>query len=687
MLDYLLEIGTEEIPAVFIPPAAQYLKTEFRKQMTASGITFGDIAAGGTPRRLYLHIGSISPFQEDRSEIILGPPAKIAFLDDGSVSAVGLKFAESKALDPKSLTRVSTPKGDYLQGEKKTGGESAADILSRILPAIISSMPFGKSMKWGSSDFKFARPIHWFLSILDGKVLPFEINNIKASDYTFGHRFLAPDKIIVKNFEQYKKYLSDAYVIIDSADRREMIMESIRRFEEAESIKVITDEQLLETVSNLVEFPHPIKGSFEKTYLELPKEVLITSMKVHQKYFPVSDKNGNLRNEFVGVSNMKPKDDSLIRQGYERVLKARLYDALFFYNNDKNLPLEKMAEGLKKVVYQEKLGTIYEKVERFEKIASFLAEKFKKDKVASTIKTARLAKADLLSEMVYEFPELQGTMGSYYAKFEGNPEDICKAIFEHYLPRNAGDILPQTDEGRFVSIADKIDSIAGAFAAGMIPTGNLDPYGLRRLSIGILSIIEDSNMRLDLKELVDLSLSNFETRLKFDKAEVSIKVLNFINQRYKQILTTRGDMMPDIFDAIDGKTYDPIALRELGKVLSSARGSENFEIIAASFKRINNILKKNSWKKTDYRNELFAQDEEHALGNAIAVQHIESLIKAENNSAALDELLKFAPLVNAFFDKVMVMADDENIRANRLSLITKLRAVFLSVGNFDMISQ
>ena len=571
---YLLEIGCEEIPAAFVPSSAAYLKSEFEKQLAAYSLPAEEVISGGTPRRLFVCLKGLSDRQIDKSEFIMGPPARIAFTEDGELSEIGRKFAESKGLDIARIKKITTPKGEYLQGEKKTGGGDAETAIKDIVPRIVAGVPFPKSMRWGNGDFRFARPVHWFLSVFSGKVLDFEIGGIKASNFTFGHRFLAPEKIIITDFEQYKNALRAAFVIADGEERSSMIKEQAALLEKESGFKIRLDEELLETVTNLAEYPHCIEGSFDEDFLALPKEVLITSMKVHQKYFPVEDACGTLMNKFIGVSNMKPLDgDDLIRRGYERVLRARLNDARFFFENDKMVPLEDRVEALKKVVYQEKLGTSYEKMVRFRKLSLLLAEKIAPEKLKTTEMAATLAKADLMSEMVYEFPELQGVMGSYYAGFEGKPECACKAIFEHYLPRFAGDVLPETDEGRFVSIADKMDTIAGAFAAGMIPTGSLDPYGLRRGAIGILSIIENAGLRLDIRALTEEALSGLEDKIKFNKADTQEKILGFIMQRWKQILVSRDIVDGEIFDAVSGGSSDPIKIMNLATVLTGARNS------------------------------------------------------------------------------------------------------------------
>lgn len=687
MLQYLLEIGCEELPAAFIPKSAEYLKSETDARLKGLNIPFKSIQSGGTPRRLYLFIDGMAEKQENKSELVMGPPADIAFEKNGQISQVGMKFAQSKGLHLDSLKKISTPKGEYLQGEKKTGGGDAATLLQTIIPEIIKSIPFAKSMKWGAGDFKFARPVHSFLSILNGVVLPFEVGGITASNITYGHRFLAPQPMVITSFDEYQTALKNAFVIIDTDARKEIIIQELAVLAESKSVKIYADEELLETVANLVEYPHAIAGSFDEDFLKLPTEVLITSMKINQKYFPAKDKNDKLLNMFVGIANIAPiSGDNVIRKGYERVLRARLNDAAFFFTNDKSVPLEKRTESLKNVVYQAKLGSVYEKVIRMQKAATYLAELLRPEKINDTEETAFLAKGDLMSEMVYEFPELQGVMGYYYAKIQGEAENVCLGIKEHYLPKFAGDVLPTTDEGALVSIADKLDTICGAFAADMIPTGNLDPYGLRRCAIGILAIIENSDFRIDLKSAVQFCLKNLKEQVGFDGSETLEKILAFIMQRMKQIVISRGDADGEIFDAVSGKCFDPTAVANLAKVISGAKGSENFQIIAESFKRINNILKKNDWNDGDYSKTIFNTDEEKAIANMIENQKIGDLVEKEKNYEALDELMKFAPEVNAFFANVMVMADDKKVRENRLALLLSLRNVFLNVGNFDGIS-
>ncbi len=687
MPSYLLEIGCEEIPAAFIPSSTQFLLDEWTKRLKGLNLTYSSIETGGTPRRLFINILGLPLSQEDKTEIVMGPPANIAFNEDGSLTEAAKKFAASKSIAENTLKKVTTQKGDYLQGEKKTGGENTADLLKNLAPEIIKSIPFPKSMKWGDNDFKFVRPIHWILSVFDEKPLVFETDGITSSNKTYGHRFLSPDALTITNVEEYKAELIKAYVYVDLAQRREIIKSQLEEMQTNENIVIDVDENLLNTVSDLVEYPYAVLGGFEESFLILPEEVLITSMKIHQKYFPVRNSDGRLINKFVGIANiLSPNGDSIIRQGYERVLRARLNDALFFFNNDKKVKLEERTEQLQKVVYQEKLGTSYEKMERFKAIALYLADVLCPDKKDNIEKTAYLCKADLLSEMVYEFPELQGVMGYYYALNENLDENIAKGIMEHYLPKFAGDILPSTDEGSIVSIADKIDTITGVFAAGMKPTGNVDPYGLRRSAIGLLTIIEASQYRIELEKLISISLDKLSHRLTFNKEEVTKDIISFINMRYKQMLVSKEVVDADVFDAVCNKTSDIVKTLNLAKVLTNARNTDDFQIIASAYKRINNILKKNEVKNVEFRDELLQSEEEKNLGMLIRQQNMQSLLDEEKNYAVLDELMKFAPVVDDFFEKVMVMADDLKIRENRLGLIASLRNVFLIIGDLGAIA-
>ncbi len=687
MNTYLLEIGTEEIPASFINKIANYFNEETKKQLESKNIEFTKILSNGTPRRLYLYIEGLPEKQKDSETEIMGPPAKIAFDESGNLTKAGMGFAKSKGLAEDSLKKIQTERGEYLAGVKRTIGVPVKEILPAIINEIINNIPFPKSMRWGNRNIRFARPVHWIVSIFNGEVLNVSLEDITAGKFTKGHRFMSPEKFEINSFEEYKSKLEKAKVIVNFEDRKEIIRNKLSEMSAEKSVIVQVDEDLLDTVANLVEFPHPILGEFPKEYLKLPKEALVTSMKYHQKYFYVTDKDGNILNYFVGVSNTVPEDDNVVKNGFERVLNARLSDAMFFYMNDQKVPLDDRVEELKKVVYQVKLGTSYEKIERFKAVAEWLANKLKPEILDRVSRAAYICKADLMTEMVYEFAELQGIMGREYAKLSGEHPNVAEAVYEHYLPRFAGDDLPKTDEGAIVSIADKIDTICGCFAVNLIPTGNNDPYALRRNAIGLLSIIRNKDYRLDLKELIDFSLKQLEGKIKFNKDEVSQKVYDFILLRYKQILINEN-IAPDAFDAVVNNFSDVIVLEKVAKALTKIKDSEDFQIISQSYKRIANILKKNEFTAADYDENLFETEEEKRLAEILKsrLSIIKDKMSEEDFEGALDALMSFAEPVNAFFDNVMVMVNDEKVKNNRLGLLSALKNCYDILGELSEIN-
>lgn len=683
---YLLEIGTEEIPAGLIAPAYNYLKEKFISLLESNNIAYESIVSDGTPRRLFVYIKGLPEKQDDREEIVLGPPASIAFEKNGGLTKAGQGFARSKGIDEKDISRATTEKGDYLKGIKKIKGIHVKDFILKNIVEIITNTPFKKSMKWGDKTFKFARPVHSFLSIFDSEVLPFEIEGVSASDKTFGHRFHGKKDLQVESYESYISVLRENNVIVNFQERKEKVLSQLKKIESDKNVAIPVDESLLDTVANLVEYPYPVVGTFSQDFLKLPEDVLITSMKVHQKYFYMLDKSGRLINSFVGISNTKPVNEN-VKNGYERVLRARLSDAMFFFENDKNVSLEKRAEELKKVVYQEKLGTSWEKVERFAEIALYLTELLDKSKKESVLRVCKLAKADLMTEMVYEFPELQGYMGTVYARIQGENETVSQSINEHYKPRFAGDDLPSTFEGAVVSIADKLDTISGCFSVGLIPTGNNDPYALRRNTIGILNIIRKYNFRINIMELIIKSLGKLKEKSKFDACELSTKVYEFIMQRFKQILLSEG-VDGEIFDAVSDNFYDIMTLDKAVKDITPKKGTENFEIVGTSYKRVANILKKSGFLSGDVIEGLFKDTEEKELFKMLVKMEIplEAYIKAENFSEAMDMLLSLRAFVDNFFDKVMVMDKDDAVRNNRLALLLRLKGTFDKVLKFDKIN-
>jgi glycyl-tRNA synthetase beta chain len=686
MPDFLLEIGSEEIPAGFIGTSCDYLKEEFNKRLNDAGVGFENIVSDGTPRRFYVSISGLAEKQADKEEVIMGPPASVAFDDEGNLTKAGSGFVRSKGLSEDSLEKVETERGVYLSGVKRTKGVPTRDFIEGILVDVIKSIPFRKSMRWGDKSFRFARPVHWFVALYGGEVIDFEIDGIKSSNKTMGHRIHANEYFEVKDYEDYLRVLKENKVVATTKERMDMVREQVAEIEKETGYKVDLDEDLLKTVAGLVEYPVSLMGEFEESYLELPADVLITSMKNHQKYFYVTDKEGNIVNKFIGVSNTDPKDPELVKTGYARVLRARLADAAFFWENDKKYPLEKRVEELKKVVYQEKIGTSYEKMERFRALAVFFAENFNADAKADTDRTAVLCKADLLSEMVYEFPELQGIMGNIYSKLQGENDTVAAAIEEHYLPRFAGDDLPASDAGAFVSMADKLDTMCGIFAINLIPTGNQDPYALRRGAIGILNIIKERGYRMGLKTMIARGVEGLKKYMDFDADKTAELIYDFIIQRYRQMLASEG-IPADCVEAACEVSDDIITIEKAAKALAESKQTPEFASIAAGYKRINNILKKSGHNSSEYAEALFEADEERELAALLSekADQINREVSEENFTVAMTQLLTFSGPVDSFFENVMVMAKDEKVKNNRLSLLLQLKGVFNTLGDLTKI--
>lgn len=527
MATLLFEIGTEEIPARFMSGAFEYMETFIQDKFKEYRIDFEKVRATGTPRRLVLFVEGVAEKQRDLEEEVIGPPAKVAFDATGKVTKAGEGFARAQGVSIEDLKVKQTPKGEYVYVVKKEKGKPTKELLPDILKEMVLKFPWPKSMRWGKRKIRFARPIHWFLALLDNEVIELNISDIPSGNVTYGHRFLSPKPKQVNSPQDYPEIMKNSYVVFDHEERMAMIKDQIQQ--EATKVGGVPDEDpdLLHEVTFLVEYPVSTTGKFDKKYLDLPQEVLTTTMKSHQRYFPVFNRKGEILPYFIVVNNIITDDMDLITRGNERVLKARLADAKFFYDEDKKTPLMEMLEKLKNVVFQEKLGTSYEKVMRFREIANKLAEKLAPEKKEKVDRCALLCKADLESQMVNEFDELQGVMGREYAYAQGEDPEVAEGIFEHYLPRFSGDNLPTTDTGAIVGIADRIDTIVGCFGIGLTPTGSEDPYGLRRDALGIIQVILHKGYRISLSELIDQALDLLQDKVEKAPDEVKKEVLNF----------------------------------------------------------------------------------------------------------------------------------------------------------------
>jgi len=681
--ELFLEIGTEEIPAGFLTPARKDLERLLRKEFDAAGLAYGAIRAFATPRRIAIAVADLAK-ETPRQELNLtGPSVKVAFDADGNPTKAGQGFARSNGVDPSELGRIETEKGTYVCINKVIEGKPTTDLLPEMLAKAVNGLPFKKSMRWKDLDVRFARPVHWLVALYGGAVVPFAFGNLTSGDKSRGHRFMAPEEFAVTGCDQWLSELEKRFVIADQEKRKALIAEGVRQAAEQVGGQVNLDEKLLDEITYLVEDPTPVAGGFEQEYLQLPRELLVTSMREHQRYFTVSDGDGKLLPNFITVSNTRAEDLSVVAKGNERVLRARLSDAMFFWKEDQKVKLESRLEALKKVVYQQKLGTSYEKVMRFTAIARSLAEKFEPEALALTERAALLAKCDLETGMVYEFPELQGVMGREYARLEGENERVALAIYEHYLPIEAGGDLPTDNVGAFVSLADKIDTICGCFGVGLIPTGSADPYALRRSAIGVLNILQAKGFRLSLVELVGQSVELLGEKLTRPAEEVKADVLNFFRGRFQNM----QEAPADVVDAVLSAGFDdPLDARARVAALAALKGQADFEPLAVAFKRVVNIIKGGVAEEVDP-----ARFEKQCEGDLLAAQQLAAQKVAEqvasgDYAAALQTIAGLRPAVDAFFDGVMVMAEDEAVKTNRLALLTRVAELFTGIADFARIA-
>lgn len=684
--EIFLEIGTEEIPAGFLPKAMADMDRLIRKELEGARLEFGEVHTFATPRRLALAVSDVAEQQPTLRSEAMGPAKKIAFDANGQPTRAAVGFARGQGLDVADLKLIETDKGEYLFAEKEEAGRPTSELLTGMLPRIIAGIPFKKSMRWKDLDIRFARPMHWIVALFGGQIVPFHYGNLTSGNASRGHRFMAPQDFAVTGLEDWLEQCRKHFVTADQTERKTTIRSQVIKAGQGAGGQAALDEGLLEEVTYLVEDPTPLCGSFDERFLQLPRELLVTSMRTHQRYFIVEDAQGRLLNKFITVSNTRAEDPSVVINGNQRVIRARLSDAMFFWEEDQKQRLEENLEKLKLVIYQAKLGSSYEKVQRFTRIAVSLAERFEPQATSLTERAAKLAKCDLESKMVYEFPELQGVMGREYAKFEGEDPRVSVAIFEHYLPTEAGGELPSDHIGAFVSIADKIDTICGCFGVGLIPTGSADPYALRRSAIGILNIIIDRGYQLSIPGLVGQSLAQLEAKLTRPAAEVESDVVEFIRLRLVNMLTGRG-FAADVVEAVLAARFDePGDAVARVEALADLKGAADFEPLAVAFKRVGNIIKGGVTQPIDEA--LFEADCEKALLLAVAQarQAVDTLVAAGDYPAALQTVARLRAPVDAFFDGVMVMAEDERIRTNRLALLTRVAGLFADIADFTRIA-
>ncbi len=683
--ELFLEIGTEEIPAGFIPRALAEMEAMIVRELAAARLSFGEIKTLATPRRLALVVKDIPAVQPDAEITASGPSKKAAYDADGKPTKAAEGFARGQGVDVSALQIISTEKGEYLAVTKQETGRPTHELLAEILPRLVSNIPFKKSMRWGDLDVRFARPIHWIVALFDGIVVPFSFGNIESGTISRGHRFMANTTFPVRNFAHYQEECERHFVIVDPERRKEIIRRETHRVAIAAGGHLLPDEELLDQVVYLVEYPSAVHGTFPAEFLKVPKEVLITSMRSHQRYFSIVDESGRLMPGFITINNTLTDDPSVVVKGNERVLRARLSDARFFFEEDQKTTLDERVESLKKVVYQQKLGTSYEKMERFRALAEGLAEQLNPAVKAQTARAATLCKADLVSGMVGEFPEVQGIMGREYALLEGTEPAVANAIAEHYLPVQAGGELPASDIGAFVSIADKLDTICGCFGVGLIPTGAADPYALRRATIGIISIILDRGYRLSLQALIDQSLDLLATKLARPQEQVAADVLEFFRGRFVNLLA--NDFAADAVDAAVSTGFnDLVDVKARISALAEFKSHPDFEPLAGAFKRVGNIIKEGN--DAPVNPALFQDPAETCLYEAFlsAKNTVDARITSGEWLDALTEIATLRGPVDTFFEKVMVMAEDRGVRENRLALLTGIARMFEKIADFSKIA-
>jgi glycyl-tRNA synthetase beta chain len=683
----LLEIGTEEIPAGYIQPALDALARRMTRKLEQARIAHQAVTTYGTPRRLVVSIDQVADRQHAVTETVMGPPERIAFGADGNMTLPALKFAEKLGVSPDRLQVADTPKGRYLCVTITDRGASARTILKEILPDIITDIPFPKTMRWSDLNISFARPIQSLVALLGKAVIPFKLDDrLKSGRYSWGHLFMHHKRIKIAHADHYRESMRQAHVIVDFDERRQMVQKQIDDAAVLLGGRILPDETLLDIVTNLVEMPVATGGHFDDVFLELPNEILITAMREHQKYFAVVDGGGRLMPCFVAVNNTLAKDSALVAKGHERVLRARLSDARFFYHADLNDGMDQWSEKLKGVLFQAKLGSMQEKVQRVRALSSLLADASSPQIKSWVVRAAQLCKSDLVSQVVGEFAKLQGVMGRVYAAAAGEDDAVAVAIEEHYRPTHSGGELPESLTGALLAIADKLDTICGCFTAGLIPTGASDPYALRRQAIGIVQTALAHQLTFSLSDAIGWSLEHFRPD---DPSAVVSEIQRFFQSRIARLLADEG-YAKDTIAAIADVSIDHIPnVWERAAALHALRSAADFEPLAVAFKRAVNILRKAELEgRIPLDPSLFQDPAETNLFEAYTSvkDKVEHALGSSDYPSALRTIATLRIPVDRFFDGVMVMAEDRQLRRNRLALLQAIADVFNQIADFSKIA-
>lgn len=688
--NFLVEIGTEELP----PKALRSLMDAFAEGLVAAvdeaRLPHREVRRYASPRRLAVFIEALAASQADRRVAQKGPPVSVAFDKNGGLTAAGIAFATKCGVDSTELGRTKSAKGEWLSCDLVETGQAAAQLMPGLIEVALAALPIPRRMRWGDGEVEFVRPIRWAVLLHGTTVIDATILGVPAGNESRGHRFLSSGPITIKKPSDYLSTLEKAgSVIADFVRRRELVQDGVTAEARAAGGVVVDGEALYDEVASLVEWPVPMTGSFDDEYLKLPREVIVSTLAGHQRYFPVADKQGNLLARFITVANLESEDPGQVRSGNERVIRPRLADAAFFWDNDRRTPLAGRRDALREVVYQRGLGSLADKSVRTATLAGWIAASLESDP-SNVQRAADLSKCDLLTDMVGEFPDLQGTMGQYYARLDGEPDAVADAIGEHYHPRFSGDSLPESFDGRVLALADRLDTLAGVFAIGKTPSGNRDPFGLRRAALGIVRLLVECGLDINLKAMIATAVEA-QPQGKIDPDELGGALYSFISERARRYFLDRdAALATETFDAVLAR--QPSSLVDFERRLDAVQAFiklESASSLAAANKRIANILKQaGDQGDSTVKEKLLKDAAELELWSALkaARETLQPMLEQHEYTGALSELAKLRSVVDRFFDDVMVMAENKATRNNRLALLTELRALFLDVADISRLA-
>lgn len=688
--DFILEIGMEEMPARVIPSALAQMEELASKLLQEERLSYKNLVAYATPRRLTLHITELAEEQEELVKEVKGPPVRTAFTPEGQPTRAALGFAQSQGVAVEELVIRSLPGGDYVFAVKKETGRPALEALPGILTKLVEGLNFPRPMRWGDMEWRFIRPVRWLLALYGSEVVPWEWAGLKADRFTYGHRFLSPGPHSIPSSRDYFQILEKAYVIVDHRRRRQLIWQQVQSLALKANGRVEEDPELLEEITFLVEYPTALIGRIEEKYLSLPEEVVTTPMRGHQRYFPVRNGQGKLLPLFIAVHNGTETYIDNIRPGYEKVLKARLTDAAFFYQEDRKTTLASKVPRLKEILFQENLGTMWDKTRRIKHLSLYLARVLDlPDKIYPYIeRTAELAKADLVTSMVYEFPELQGIMGYYYAAEDGEEREVCEGIRQHYWPRFSGDRVPEALTGMVVGLADRLDTLVGCFACGLIPTGSQDPYGLRRQALGMVTIAVELGLKFSLSEAISAAYRNYINEgiaLPRPLEEVEKELMEFFRGRIEYILSEKG-VRYDVVDAVLAVGWDDLADTYARACdLEVFRQEGDFAGLHTAFTRAFNLSRQVSEEIKIINEERLTEEAEQRLYLSLqeTKKKVEPYLARGDYLKALHILTSLREPIDNFFDKVLVMAPDPEVRRNRIALLQGVTSLVLKIADFS----